>query len=297
MDPEHANTIPISEILGKLEVRPLNQQGSIVYYPSLWDRKRGAMLVVDTTTNRWSDATGKQGTLMELVCRYLAFRLEAHTEVDALRWIKNMTVSVDGCLSTMSHPAIELRQKKGIHYPGLVYYLQREGIALSLAQQYLKEIHARNRQTGNAFIALGLPTVDGGFSLRTAYLERYIGQPAISFIRGNVIKPKGLHVFKEGMDYLCLLSHIGQTTLEEDVIVLNAWSCLSQVPAYIHQYGYQTLYSWLDNTEQGRQAITCLDRYLQTEEGLRHQPMNKLYTDQPSVHAWYRYQYRHRLLV
>lgn len=117
-----------------------------------------------------------------------------------------MMVSVDGCMPTASHSAIELRQKKAIYYPGLVHYLHREGIDLALAGQYLKEIYARNRQTGNNFIALGLPTVDGGFGLRTAYLERYIGQPAISFIRGQVVKSKGILVFKEGMDFLCLLS-------------------------------------------------------------------------------------------
>lgn len=203
-----------------------------------------------------------------------------------------MTVSVDGCMPTASHSAIELRQKKAIYYPGLVHYLHREGIDLALAGQYLKEIYARNRQTGNNFIALGLPTVDGGFGLRTAYLERYIGQPAISFIRGQVVKSKGILVFKEGMDFSCLLSYIGLAALEEEAIVLNAWSCLAQVPAYIHQYGYQTLHSWLDNTEQGTQARTCIDRFLQTETGLRHRPMNKLYADHTSVHAWYRQQHR-----
>jgi hypothetical protein len=294
MDPEHANTIPISEILGKLDLRPLRQEGAVVYYPSLWDRKRQAVLLVATQTNRWSDATIKNGTLMEFVVRYLQSHGEAHTEVDALRWLRNMSVSLPHLPVSQAdqHPKLELRHKKVIHYPGLVHYLNREGIALALAQQYLKEIHARNRQTGNNFIALGLPTVDGGYALRTAYLERFIGEPSLSFIRGRVPKPNGIHLFKDVLDYLCILSYRNKTALDEDVIILNGWGYLSQLPAYIRQYGYQTLYSWLDTTEQGQQATKFVNLFLQTETGLRHQPMNSVYAAHGHVQAWYRHQRR-----
>jgi len=289
---EHANTIPISEILGKLDLKPLRQEDPVLYYPSLWDRKRLTTLVVNTQTNRWSDATTQQGTLVELVVYYLKSHCEAHTEIDAIRWINNMNGSFLRAIPDLfdKQPPVELRRKKAIQYPGLLHYLRREGITLNLARQYLKEIHVRNRQTGNDFIALGLPTVDGGFALRTAYLERYIGQPAISFIRGRVAKPKGIHLFKEGMDYLSLLSHIGQMALDEDAIILNAWYCLCQVPGYIRQYGYQTMYSWLDNTTQGDQATASLGQFVQTEAGVRHRPMNKLYTAHDTVHAWYHHQ-------
>jgi len=290
MDPEHANTIPISEILGKLEVKTLRQQGAMVYYPSLWDHKRGAMLVVNTATNRWSDRSTQSSTLMEWVMYYLRFRGEAHTEVDALRWLTNMSARFPETVVAPSEkqPKIELRHKKMIHYPGLLHYLEREGIALTLARQYLKEIHARNRQTGKDFIALGLPTVEGGFALRTAYLERFISQPAISFLRGRVPKPRGIHLFKEGLDYLAFLSHGQRTALEEDVIILNAWSCLPQIAPYIRQYGYQTLYSWLDNTPIGEQAQISLSRFIDTEAGLKHKPMNAHYQAHDTVHNWYR---------
>lgn len=291
MDPEHANTIPISEILGKLDLKPLCGEGSILYYASLWDRKPGATLAVNTLTNRWSDAATQDGTLLEWVVRYLRFRGEAYAEVDALRWIANMSVCLlDPIVDQVSpQPKVDLRHKKTIQYPGLLHYLNREGIALSLARQYLKEIHARNQQTGNDFIALGLPTVEGGFALRTAYLERFIGHPAISFIRGRVPKPNGIHIFREGLDYLSILSHLDRTALDEDTIILNAWPCQVQVPAYVRQYGYRTLYSWLDNTEQGHQATVSVDQFLQTEAGIHHQPMNRLYVAHDSVHTWYRH--------
>lgn len=292
MDSEHANTIPISEILGKLDLRPLRQEGSAFYYPSLWDRQRQALLVVNTQTNRWSDAITQQGALIDLVVRYLQSRGEAHTDIDALRWIRNMSVCVSDYLigQTAQQPKIELRHKKVIHYPGLIHYLNREGIALALAQQYLKEIHARNWQTGNDFIALGLSTVDGGYALRTAYLQRFIGQPSLSFIRGRVPKSTGIHFFKDVLDYLCILSYRNKTALDEDVIILNDWCCLFQMPAYIRQYGYQILYSWLDMTEQGQLATNFVNQLLQTEEGLRHQPMNNVYAAHGRVQAWYRHQ-------
>ncbi|QMW06699.1 hypothetical protein [Spirosoma foliorum] len=297
MDLEHANTIPISEILGKLDLQPLRREGAVLYYSSLWGRKRQATLTVHTITNRWSDLHTQDGTLVEWVVHYLRFRGEAHTERDALRWITNMSVGSLGLVATppAQQPKVDLRHKKTLQYPGLLHYLHREGIALPLARQYLKEIHARNRQTGKDFIALGLPTVDGGFALRTAYLKRSIGQPAISFIRGRMPKPKGIHLFKEVLDFLSVLSHLDHTTLDEDVIILHDWCCLVQVPAYIHQYGYQTLYTWLDHTEQGDQATASVGQFLQTEVGIRHQPMNKLYAGYHSVHDWYRHV--HRLAV
>ncbi|QMW01482.1 hypothetical protein [Spirosoma foliorum] len=291
MDLEHANTIPISEILGKLDLQPLRSEGPVLYYSSLWGRKHQTTLTVHTITNRWSDPNMSDGTLVEWVVHYLRFCGEAHTERDALRWITNMSVGSSGLVAAPpgQPPRVDLRHKKTIQYPGLLHYLHREGIALPLARQYLKEIHARNRQTGKDFIALGLLTVDGGFALRTAYLKRSIGQPAISFIRGRMPKPKGIHLFKEVLDFLSVLSHLNRTTLDEDVIILNAWSCLAQVPAYIHQYGYQTMYTWLDNTEQGQQATAYVGQFLQIEANTRHQPMNKLYAAHHCVHTWYRH--------
>ncbi|QMW05458.1 hypothetical protein [Spirosoma foliorum] len=293
MDPEHANTIPISEILGKLDLKPLRCEGPILYYTPLWDRKRRSTLIVNRLTNRWSDAAISNGNLIEWVVQYLRFRGEAHTELDALRWIANMSVCLpEPIADPIDRQRIELRHKKTIQYPGLLHYLEREGIALSLARRYMKEIHARNRQTGKDFIALGLPTVEGGFALRTAYLERSIGLPTISFIRGRVPKPNGIHLFKEGFDFLSVLSYLNRTDLDEDVIILNTWSCLSQVPAYIRQYGYQTAYSWLNNTDLGQQATNSISQFLQTEIGTCHQPMNKLYKLHDNVHSWYRHTLR-----
>jgi hypothetical protein len=289
MDQEHANTIPISEILGKLHLQPSRREGPILEYPSILDRKRQATLVVNTLTNRWSDANQQAGTVVELVCQYLKSRWEEHTEADALRWINNMLVSFPDPIPDHPHDesALELRQKKMIQYPGLIYYLKRVGIPLPLARQFLKEVHVRNRRTSKDFMALGLPTIEGGFALRTAYLERHLGPLAISFIRGTTPKPKAIHLFKEGLDYLSVLCQLNQPALAGDAIVLNAWSCLPQVTPYIRQYGYKTAYSWLDNTPVGEQATASLAKFLKTEEGLRHQPMNKQYADYPSVHAWH----------
>lgn len=296
MDKEHANTIPISEILGKLDLQPLRTEAHLVRYPSPLDRKRQSILSVNTLTNRWFDAQHPDGTVMDFVGHYLKSRREECTQADALRWLKNMMasgpdqlpdfISTDGLADNW--PFLELRHKKTIQYEGLIHYLERQGISLALARQYLKEIHARNRQTGKNFIALGFQTIDGGFALKTAYLERHMGPPAISFIRGTTPKPNAIHLFKNVMDYLSAISQLNGHAFKGDTIVLNSMSCLSQIIPYIKNYGYQTAYTWMDNDETGEQVTAALSAFLKTQDKLTHQRMNTRYAPHKNVSAWHR---------
>ncbi|WP_198174878.1 toprim domain-containing protein [Spirosoma arboris] len=298
MDKEHANTIPISEILGKLHLRPLGADAHIVRYPSPLDRRRQSLLWVNTLTNRWSDAHHQDRTVVDFVGSYLKSRREEGTQADALRWLETMMISIpdqlpdltntDGLIDNWS--TLELRHKKPIQYAGLIHYLERQGISLALARHYLKEIHVRNRQTGKDFIALGFQTIDGGFALKTAYLERHLGEPAISFIRGTIPKPNAIHLFKNVMDYLSAISQLNGQRFKGDTIVLNAMSCLKQIVPYIHQYGYRTLYSWMDNDRAGDTATTTIADFVKTQAGLSHQRMNKLYALHKDVSAWHRHQ-------
>ncbi|QDK82622.1 hypothetical protein EXU85_30045 [Spirosoma sp. KCTC 42546] len=298
MDKEPANTIPISEILGKLDLQPLRTDGPIVHYPSPLDRRRKAILSVNTLTNRWSNAHHQDGTVLDFVCKYLKIKQEEYTQADALRWLKNMTLSIPDQLPDLIDTAglgdnqsvLELRHKKTIQYAGLIHYLERQGISLTLARQYLKEIHARNRQTGKDFMALGFQTVDGGFSLKTAYLERHIGPLAISFIRGVTPKPNAIHLFKNVMDYLSAISQLNGQGFKGDTIVLNSLSCLKQIFPYIQNYGYRIAYSWMDNDNTGENVTAVLSTFFKTQDDLSHHRMNKLYIPHRDVSTWHRHQ-------
>ncbi|MVM34447.1 hypothetical protein GO755_30730 [Spirosoma sp. HMF4905] len=298
MDKEHANTIPISEILGKLHLQPLGADAHIARYQSPLDRRRKAILSVNTLTNRWSDAHHQDGTVVDLVCHYLKSRREEYTQADALRWLENMVVSISDQLPDFidmnsladNWSALELRHKKTIQYAGLIHYLERQGISLALARQYLKEIHARNRQTGKDFIALGFQTIDGGFALKTAYLERHIGALAISFIRGTTTKPNAIHLFKNVMDYLSAISQLNGLRFKGDTIVLNSMACLKQIVPYIQHYGYGTIHSWMDNDQAGDKATEAIGEFVKTQADLSHKQMNKLYAPHKDVSTWHRHQ-------
>jgi hypothetical protein len=46
----------------------------------------------------------------------------------------------------------------------------------------------------------------------------------------------------------------------------------------------------MDNDSAGEKATTLLNDFFQTQEGLTHQPMNKLYAPHKDVNAWHMHQ-------
>ena len=254
-------------------------------------------LQVDVKTNLWYDfGEGIGGDLVHFVCAYLKSNRQDHTVSDALRWIKNMAGSSYEIAPIYIHEesqhdtSLILKTKKPIQHLGLVNYLKKRGIPLALARQHLKELHVRNQHNKKSFFALGFENEEGGFELRNPFLKGCLRPKAISFIRGTTPKPNSIHLFEGFMDYLSAIAQANNHQLKGDAIVLNSLACLKQAIPYLHNYGYRLAYSWMDNDSAGEKATTLLNDFFQTQEGLTHQPMNKLYAPHKDVNAWHMHQ-------
>jgi len=165
-------------------------------------------------------------------------------------------------------------------------FLADKGIPASTARKYLQQVRLYNRDARKHFRTVGMLNEDEGFELRSSVLSDHImSERDVSFIRGLQLVPPCVHVFLDMMDYLLVVSRQPEEAFMGDAIVLHSLDLLHKVPPYVYQYGYDYLYSWMPNTNEGMMARTRLTAICASEPGLRHRPQNTLYADHKTVNA------------
>ncbi|MBD2704694.1 toprim domain-containing protein [Spirosoma sp. BT702] len=299
MNIDQAKTVAIVEILSRLGIHPKRITADKVLYLSPVRNEKTPSFWVYTKTNRWHDyGDGRGGDTVDLASAYLQFTREAHTVADALRWIRNMGMATYAMAPiqqptdhlTNDDASLILKSEKPIQHVGLIRYLEKRGISLDIARRHLKELRVQNKRTDKYFTALGFLNEEGGYELRNPFFKGCLRPKAISFVRGRVPKPQGIHLFEGFMDHLSAVCQLRGNGLTDDVIILNSLSCLKDIIPYIQNYGYQVLYSWMDNDEAGVKATATLTEFCQTQSDLRHIPMNKVYAPHKDVNAWHMHQ-------
>ena len=303
MNIEHAKTIPLQTVLERMGATLSRQNDREAWYCSPLRQERTASLHVHLGKNIWYDfGEGKGGDGITLVCAYLAASGEGAKVVDALRWLGNMTGNLPPIIKPKGFSChFEpdkgwlLKTAKPVEHLALVRYLELRGIPLPLAKRHLQQVYAKNLQTGRGIFALGLRNEEGGYELRNPFFKGSIAPKTISFIRGPVPKPDSIHVFEGFMDFLSAAADCPDEQLDGDAIVLNSVSNLADAVPYIKGYGYQTLYSWMDNDPAGDKARLALYKLARDEAGLLHQPKNDLYAPHEDVNAWRMHQLSLRL--
>jgi len=294
MNIEHAKTIHLSLILEKTGFLPHRETDKELWYLSPFRNEKTPSFHVDKSKNIWFDfGTGQGGDNIAFVQAYLASTGENNTVSDALRWIKNM-VGIVPSIQPISVPQyikedkrLTLKDVKPVQHIALIEYLKSRGISAEIGKQYLNEVSVFNSEKKKTYFALGFKNEEGGYELRNPYFKGCIRPKDITFIRGTISKPKGIHIFEGFMDYLSIICQRNGKPLDNDAIVLNSISCLSSATAYIKGYGYTIAYTWLDNDTAGKKATASLSEFFKTEENLCHKPMNHLYTPHKDVNAWH----------
>lgn len=294
MNIENAKTIPLSDILSKIGFEPYEQNNVEARYYSPFSKEKRPSFKVDLKKNEWHDSEERlSGDIVKFACVYLEKTNESCTVSDALRFIENISGNAPGIKPVQtqrdapSEGKLSIVGVKKIAHPALIQYLDKRGIPLEFAKPILKEVRVRNNKTGNSMFALGLKNEEGGYELRNPFFKGYVGKRTVSFIRGSIPKPDGLHVFKDAMDYLSITTHYKFEKLQADTIILNSLSCMQDATPYIKGYGYKAVWTYMDNNEDGKNASEALDKFFKTQEGLVHRPMNHLYEGQKDVNAWH----------
>ena len=294
MNIDHANAIPMPEILAKINQHPKRMSGDEALYSSPLRKEKTPSFWVYTKSNSWYDyGAGMGGDVVKFVCLYLKSTREDCNVADALRWIRNMSgqeilVSpVDFDKSHGDTSLLTIRSESDIRHIALIRYLESRHISLEVAKAHLREVVIDNRITGKSFIALGFKNEDGGYELRNPFFKGSTSPKTLTFIRGMACPAKRIHLFEGFMDYLSLITRFGYSYLSGDSIILNSVNALPKAYPYIKGYGYQTVYSWLDNDKAGNNAVRLLSEFIRAEKGMRYVRMNKMYAPHKDVNDWH----------
>lgn len=295
MDKDHAKTIPISEILDKLNIKPVRVNKNKALYFSPIRKEKTPSFWVYLDSNSWYDfgvALGGDG--IEFANHYLKYNKENYTMVDALRWIGNMSggnfiVPSQSMIKNADYeePALLIKSKEPIRYIGLVHYLEKRGVPLTVANKCMKQLRIQNKATGKSFLTLGFKNVNEGYELRNPFFKGCIKPKTISFIRGKNPNLGGIHIFEGFMDYVSVITILNDNGLDGDTIVLNSIACLNMAIPYIRNYGYKTAYTWMDNDPEGGVATETFHAFFKTQQDLQHIKMNKIYAPYKDVNAWH----------
>lgn len=287
MDIQFAKTIPLRKIFDVWGISPKPSANGLDLYKSPFNEDQRSRLVVNNTTNTWYDPVTEQtGDVIKLVCLYLQSQDVNCTVMDALRWLKNMVGFNPSAIQlppgTPDYKTIDqslsVKHVSPLSEPVLIRYLElRRGISLPTARHTLKQVRVRNSLTEKSFIAIGIKNEDGGFAIRNPTIKAHVGPRAISFVRGKIPKPPGVHIFKDVYDYLSELSFRDGKLFHDDCIILNSMDCLQDMTGYVRNYGYEYLCSWLGNDERWKKCTEQLRQFSEAE-GLKHYPKNDDYS-------------------
>ena len=293
MNIEQANAISMTFFLEKLGIKPQKENNFNAMYLSPIREERTASFHINKRKNTWFDhgiATG--GDLVSFVCHYLKSQKEHSTVSDALRFIKNI-----GGFAPKINPIIYgpfedenyliLKSAQSLNNKALFNYLGTRGIDLKIGFDHLQMVKVFNKLSDKHITALGFKNDNDGFELRNKAFKGCVGSKYITFKRGTNPDSGAIHVFEGVMDYLTLLTIKKTHRLEEDAIILNSLVCLAKATPYIKDYGYNQVFTWMDNDVAGKKATNELAEFLKTQNALTHKPMNKVYDTAKDLNAWH----------
>jgi len=295
MNIEQANSIPLAQILEKLTSCLGKPSGHELVYSSPLRDERTPSFCVNQEKNVWYDhGEGIGGDVVSLIREHLQRTGEGNTTSDALRWLNNMVggempriAPIQQKRSLKQEKSLSLVRTQKLQHPALVDYLDSRCIPIATAKNYLSEAWIYNKETKKHFFALAFANESGGHEIRNRFLKISLGKKDLTFIRGTVPKPDGIHLFEGFMDFLSALSHYKVERFANDAIVFNSLSLMAEAAPLINGYGYQEAFTWMDNDTAGHKATGSLGRFFETEQGLCHRRMNALFQPHKDVNDWH----------
>lgn len=236
---------------------------------------------------------------MEFLEAYLKAIGEDYTRVDALRWLNNMFGESGNYVCSKKAAKVKKEKRSSdwrilqeieLEDLALVRCLERKGIGLDIARQYLKEIYIRNRKKRESMYALGFKNEEGDYVAFNPFIDEQIGKPGITIIRCNKKSRKVIHVFENFMDMLAAFTAFPKLPKNYDVICLNSPNLITQSFAYLTSDTYKKVYSWMPNNKRGIKQIKQLNASIKKQQGMKHMICNEVYHGHVDVISWWKHQ-------
>lgn len=291
---EYANTIAMSQILGKLGLQPLQQNDILSLYTSPFLENKPLSLHVNSQANTWFDAELLiGGTVVDFIREHLKRHGHRCSVLDAKQWLA-ANIGYPSLLEGINIPDYAGQDSRfALSYKtrllsneALGRLLADRYIPLNLARKHLQEVGVINTSSGKEFIALGLKNEDDGYAIRAKGVKAIVGSRAVSIIAGRNDEGSAIHIFKDIFDYLSAVAIQEGKNFNNKSIILNSYSCLEDSGSYVRNNNYRKVYTWFDNGETGQQATRNYAFLCNTQNDMLHKPMNHLYASGHDVNSW-----------
>ena len=297
MNITQAKSIPLADFLTRLGCEGAQTSGRQDKYRSPLRDENTPSFFFHTGKNLWYDhGEGRGGTIIDLAIALLERQGHPASSSEALAFIAQVMGDAPVSVARPEREPLHrldkgearwiFRKARPIRHQALVRYLEERAIPLKTAKAYLQEVTACHSLSDKIVFALGMGNEDEGWALRNPFLKACIAPNTGSFIRGTEPMPEGIHVFEGSFDFLSVVAREGKPLLY-DSYVLHSTANIESLRPFLYQYGYRSLFSWMDNDAAGTKAEARLREFAAAEPGLVVQAMNPIYEGFKDVNAWH----------
>lgn len=278
MNSHQAKKIPLQKVLEYLGHQPVERKkgGRELWYLSPFRKETDASFNIILDRNVWYDfGEAKGGNTLDLIVE-----LQNCSVSDALDFLKQFDTSIvsvkndpqvfqnENLFNHTEKPQFEIFKTKKIMAHSLISYLGDRKISLPLAQQYLQEVHYRNKD-GKTYFGLGMVNDMDGMEIRNKYFKTCIGNKSITYIRDGGDRRK-VSVFEGFFDFLSCLEEKKINRLRGDVVILHSLALTKKLGKLVMDNNYETLFDFLDNDEAGDKQRVVIDSWDVNRKDMRY---------------------------
>ncbi|PCH78079.1 MAG: hypothetical protein COB98_01590 [Flavobacteriaceae bacterium] len=242
-----AKEISITAFLLQNGISPKKRYNGYSMYIAPYRNEKTPSLKVDHTKNLFMDfGTGKGG---DIIC--------------LIQLMHNCTVS--GALDILNGQTFSFHQQKkepekeGPKYSidkiiplensNLVQYIQSRKIDLTIAKEYLVELHYSFSNNPKTYYGLGFKNNELGYEIRSSYFKGCFYKKGITSFFNNPITVCLFESWSDFLSYLTLTNNLKK----ESYIVLNSTSLINRVIPILKCF--ENIHCFLDNDIAGKNVL------------------------------------------
>lgn len=282
MNINQAQQIPLATLLARLGYTPVKtyKGGVELAFRSPFRQETTASFFVNVHKNVWNDFGDSGGTVLDFVMRYRSTDVRG-----ALTYLETVFgTSFFSLEAQMEGPSVKdalksetliLEQIKpfGTSQSLTNYIVQQRKINAAVANQYLKEVHFKNTESGKHYFAAAFSNDAGGFEVRNAFFKSSINGKDMTFMKGK--NSTSIAIFEGFIDFLSFLTLKKLRQLNTDVLVLNSIAFKEKAVNFIKVQDYYAVDMWLNNDKAGKETL----HFFIENTDCAITPQNHLYLD------------------
>ena len=275
MNSEQAKKIDLPSLLLKLGFEPVKilKGGADFWYNSPLRAEKTASFHTSFLNGKWvwKDFGGTGGNVLDFVMQYqntdvkgaLAFLdTGAFEQITPFVGPNSEADNADGATKDAIFSLKEVRNF-AFSSPTLIQYiLSDRGIDRDIANQFLKNIHFQNTQSGKEYFAVGFQNSKGGFEIRNPFFKSTVPETSksLSFVKTNENNKK-IICFEGFMDFLSYGTLFGIEN-HQDYLMLNSVSFVKKAIEMLQKAPYSHIQTFFDNDKAGETATEYFKNHL-----------------------------------